>query len=179
MSIDDIRPSGTVLYLITCAAPPVRHIGEMVELAHQDGWTVAVLATPRAATWIDTDAIAALTSYPVRSDYKDPDDADVLPRADAIAVVPATFNTINKWAAGISDTLALGILNEALGLRLPIVVAPYAKPTLTSHPAYDRNIDTLQRCGVRLLDPQAIRPTNEGGPFRWQLVLEALSDRPR
>jgi hypothetical protein len=35
-----------------------------------------------------------------------------LPPADAIAVAPATYNTINKWAAGISDTLALGILCE-------------------------------------------------------------------
>lgn len=28
------------------------------------------------------------------------------PRADAIAVVPATFNTVNKWAAGFVDNLA-------------------------------------------------------------------------
>jgi flavoprotein len=34
-------------------------------------------------------------------------------------VAPATFNTINKWAQGISDTLALGLLNEATGLGLP------------------------------------------------------------
>jgi Flavoprotein len=34
---------------------------------------------------------------------------------DAIIVAPATFNTINKWAVGISDTLALGLLTEAIG----------------------------------------------------------------
>jgi phosphopantothenoylcysteine synthetase/decarboxylase len=121
-----------VLYIVTCAAPPARHIGELVALAQQDGWTVAVLATPRAAGWIDTSALSDLTGHPIRSDYKQPYDPDVLPPADAFAVVPATFNTINKWVAGISDTLALGILNEALGLQLPIVVAPYAKSPLTS-----------------------------------------------
>ena len=31
----------------------------------------------------------------------------MLPEPDAIIVAPATFNTINKWAAGIADTLRL------------------------------------------------------------------------
>ncbi len=62
--------------------------------------------------------------YPVRHDYKQPDDSEGLPLADVIAVVPATFNTINKGVAGISDTFALGLLNEVIGLELPIVVAP-------------------------------------------------------
>jgi hypothetical protein len=30
----------------------------------------------------------------------------------------------HKWAHGSSDTLALGILNEAIGLGLPIVAVP-------------------------------------------------------
>ena len=176
MTTDDPSPSGRVLYIVTCAAPPARHIGELVTLAQQGGWTVAVLATPRAAAWIDATALSVLTGYPVRSDYKQPDDPDVLPPADAFAVAPATFNTINKWAAGISDTLALGILNEALGLQVPIVVAPYAKTPLTSHPAYGRSVEVLRDCGVRLLEAQAIHPAAEDEPFRWQLVLDALTD---
>ena len=32
---------------------------------------------------------------------------------------PLTFNTVNKWANGITDTLALGLLNEALGAGRP------------------------------------------------------------
>jgi phosphopantothenoylcysteine decarboxylase len=111
-----------VLYIVTCAAPPARHISELVALAQQDGWTVGFLPPP-AAGWIDTSALSDLTGDPVRSDYKQPDDPDVLPPADGFAVVPATFNAIDKWAAEISDTLALGILNEALRLQLPIVVA--------------------------------------------------------
>jgi phosphopantothenoylcysteine decarboxylase len=168
---------GRVLYLVVSAAPPARQIGELVELAQQVGWTVVVIATPRAATWIDLPTLSEQTGYPVRSEYKQPDDPDVLPRADAIAVVPATFNTINKWAAGISDTFALGILNEALGLNLPIVVEPYAKPVLTSHPAFDRNIALLRSCGVLFLEPQASRPAIEDRPFRWSLILEALPER--
>jgi hypothetical protein len=60
-----------------------------------------------------------------RHDYKLPGEPDLLPEPDAIIVAPATFNTINKWAAGIADTLALGLLCEATGKGLPVVVLPY------------------------------------------------------
>jgi flavoprotein len=49
-----------------------------------------------------------------------------LPQADAIAVAPATCNTVNKWAAaGISDTRVRGILCEAYGMGIPTAVLPY------------------------------------------------------
>jgi hypothetical protein len=45
---------------------------------------------------------------------KHPDEPDVLPPPDAFIIAPATFNTINKLATGISDTLALGLVNEGI-----------------------------------------------------------------
>jgi len=75
---------------------PARAVGELVALPQVDNWTFCVIATPRAASWIDTEAPAQQTGYPVRHDHKQPEGPDVLPLADAIAVVPATFNTINK-----------------------------------------------------------------------------------
>jgi phosphopantothenoylcysteine synthetase/decarboxylase len=168
------RATGRVLYLVACAAPLARRIGELVEYAQRAGWTVCVVATPRAATWMDVDGLARRTGYPVRSDFKHPDEPDVLPRPDAIAVVPATFNTVNKWAAGISDTLALGLLNEAVGLALPILVVPYVKPPLADHPAYARSIKFLTECGVRLTSAEALHPEGEATP-RWSAVVDALS----
>ena len=163
-----------VLYVVACAAPPVQNIHELVEQAQHDGWAVCVIPTPTAATWLDVGALAALTAHPVRSEFRGPHAADPLPPATAVAVVPATFNTINKWAAGISDTFALGILNEALGLRLPIVVAPYAKRSLTAHPAFTGNIQSLYDWGVVILPTEGIRPITEGAPFRWHEVLDAI-----
>ena len=46
----------------------------------------------------------------------------------------ATYNTINKWANGISDNFALGILAEAVGLRIPVAVLPFVNSALASHP---------------------------------------------
>jgi phosphopantothenoylcysteine synthetase/decarboxylase len=88
--------------------------------------------------------------------------------------VPATFNTINKWVAGISDTFALGLLNEALCLKLPVIVVPYAKATLVAHPVFERNSQTLSEGGVTVLPNEVIRPASATYSFGWWLVVEAL-----
>lgn len=168
-----------VLYLVVCAAPPAQRVGELVELLAGHGWTVCVIATPRAAGWLDGEALARQTGFPVRSDYKRPDDPDTLPRADAAVVVPATFNTLNKWAAGVSDTFALGILNEAIGLALPVIAAPYAKPTLAAHPAFAESLAKLAQWGVQVLPNEVIRrkPVVPGDPkgFDWTPVVDAVA----
>ncbi|WP_310738814.1 flavoprotein [Microbispora sp. H10830] len=98
--------------MIACGGRPAGDLAAFVERLQADGWTVCVIATPSATKFIDAERLSALTGYPVRHDYKRPEEPDVLPPADAMAVVPATFNTTNKWAQGISDTLALGLLTE-------------------------------------------------------------------
>jgi len=75
----------------------------------------------------------------------------MLPAPDAIVVAPATFNTINKWAAGISDTLALGLLIEAIGKHLPVVALPFLNAAQAEHPAFPGSVDRLRAVGVRLL----------------------------
>jgi hypothetical protein len=163
-----------VLYLVVCAAPPVRRIDELLDLLDRDGWAVCVIATPTAAGWVDAGQLRRRTGYPVRSQPRHPDEADQLPEADAVVVAPATFNTINKWAGGVSDTLALGILNEMLGLGVPIVVSPYAKPPLTSHPAFARSVRTLRECGVRFTATEALGQPGAGGGYRWDAVTNSL-----
>ncbi|MGI5145869.1 flavoprotein [Plantactinospora sp. CA-294935] len=165
----------SVLYLVVCAAPPVLQIQDLVDLLREGGWTVWVIATPTAVSWIDPDALAQRTGNPVRSDRRKPDQPDLLPKADALLVAPATFNTINKWALGISDTLALGILNEVLGQHVPILVSPYAKTALTAHPAYDQHVRTLSTAGVLFTPSEALRPPTPNGHFQWRQLAEALS----
>jgi phosphopantothenoylcysteine synthetase/decarboxylase len=91
-------------------------------------------------------------------------------------VVPATFNTVNKWAAGISDTFALGILNEAIGIALPITVLPYAKPSLAAHPAFSASLEKLARWGVQVLPNAVIRVEGKLAPgFDWRPVVTAVT----
>jgi phosphopantothenoylcysteine synthetase/decarboxylase len=170
-----------VLYVIVCGAPPARDAGRLVQLAQAEGWDVCVIATPSARSFIDSPAMEAATGHPVRSEYKQPDAPDVLPPPDAIVVAPATFNTINKWAAGISDTLALGLLTEALGKHLPVVALPFINAAQAEHPAFQPSIDRLRAAGVQLLYGPDVLELHEPGTgsqrvglFPWQLTLEAL-----
>ena len=116
-----------------------------------------------------------LTGYPVQSEYKLPEESDVLPRADAIVVFPATFNTINKWALGISDTLALGLLCEYTGLKMPIVTVPCFRTGggLDGHPAFFRSLQMLRDYGVRVLyEPDTYPPKNQVPPDVILTVLD-------
>jgi phosphopantothenoylcysteine synthetase/decarboxylase len=106
-----------VLYIIACTAPPAREIKRLIAPAQDAGWDVCVLATPSATRFFDSAVLEKQTGHPVRSHYKEPGTEDVLPSPDAIIVAPATVNTINKWAYGICDTLALGILVEGIGSK--------------------------------------------------------------
>lgn len=170
-----------VLYIIACAAPPAREIGRLVEPALSAGWDACVLATPSAARFFDPAVLEEQTGHPVRSQYKEPGTEDVLPPPDAIIVAPATVNTINKWAYGICDTLALGILVEAIGKKLPIVALPFTNYAHAAHPAFEENISKLRSWGVRVLygnDVYLLHAPGTGSRyldiFPWQLTLESL-----
>ena len=169
-----------VLYVIACGGRPAAELPPFVERLRADGWTVCVVATPSGLKFLDADRLADITGFPVRSDYKQPDEPDVLPPADAFAVAPATFNTVNKWAHGISDTLALGLLNEAVGLGRPIVAAPWPNSALARHPAFARSIADLRSWGVSVLFDEAALPTPDApgmtkGTFPWDELHETLT----
>ena len=168
-----------VLYVIVCAAPPALDVGRFLPSAQGRGWDTCLVATPRAARWLDLAELEALTGHPVRSDYKLPHEPDVLPAADAMVLAPATFNTLNKWAAGISDTLALGLVCEAIGLGLPLVAVPYLNAAQARHPALPRSVATLRAAGVRVLfGPEVLtlhHPGNgDSAAFPWRRLLDEL-----
>ena len=114
--------SDPVLYVIVCGAGPAGQVTRLISDARARGWDPYIIATPAALDFLDTRELEAQTGHSVRSEYRKPGQADggrSLPKAHAIIVAPATYNTINKCANGISDNFALGILAEAVGLRIP------------------------------------------------------------
>jgi hypothetical protein len=172
----------TVMYAIVCAAPPALHIRTLIEKTLQRGWETCLILTPTAALWLeaDLDAFRKITGYPVRSAYKLPGQGDVLPPPTALLVAPATANTINKWAQGISDNLALGLLTESFGKRLPVVALPYLNQAQAAHPAFAPNVETLRGAGAQiLLGADGYTPHNFGESrperFPWDVALNAIA----
>jgi phosphopantothenoylcysteine synthetase/decarboxylase len=180
--VTDVRPS-RVLSVIVSGAGPATAISTLVKLAQERCWTVQVIATPAALDFFDPAAVEAQTGNPVRSQYRKPGE----PRsqtADAIIVAPATYNTINKWAQGISDTYALGVLAETTGLGVPIVVLPFVNSALASRTPFLRSVESLREEGVHILlgsggvEPH---PPHTGGTlidsYPWHLALDEADRR--
>jgi Flavoprotein len=168
------------LSVIVCGAGPATAIGTLIKLAQDRDWTIQVIATPAALGFFDQAAIEQQTGNPVKSEYSKPGS----PRSqisDAIIVAPATYNTINKWALGISDTYALGVLAEITSLDVPIVVLPFVNSALASRSPFRHSVESLRAEGVRvLLGPGGFEPhpPRTGGTlvdsYPWHLALDEV-----
>jgi phosphopantothenoylcysteine synthetase/decarboxylase len=165
-----------VLYVVACGGRPAGHLAAFVSFAQGEGWDVCVIVTPDGTKFVDVAPLAELTGHPVRVQYKRPDEPDVLPSPHAFVVAPATFNTVNKLAGGISDTLAVGLLNEGIGLGLPIIVVPWPSIQLSRHPAFKRSVTLLREWGVTvILDPARLpQATPQPAVFPWEELRAEL-----
>jgi hypothetical protein len=147
-------PAQGILYVIACgSSSATRIVDPFVVQAQAIGWEVCVITTPMGRKFLNMPRIAELTGHPVRFEYKEPDEPDLLPQADVLVVYPATFRTINNWAHGNSETLAVGLLCEYTGRGAPIVAVPcLGKGSgLDTFPTFQKSIDTLREYGVTIL----------------------------
>jgi phosphopantothenoylcysteine synthetase/decarboxylase len=162
-----------VLYIISCGSPVAQTVPALVTQAQDADWHVCVITTPHGTKFLDIPLLEYLTNHPIRSQYKHPDEPDVLPRADALIAFPATFNTLNKWALGITDTLAVGLLCEYTGLKIPIVAVPVTGEGLGYHPAFQRSVRMLRRYGVHVLYKPEASPLLQANPM--SVILDELN----
>ena len=171
------RPaSGRVLYLVVSGAAAADGIAELVAACQAQGWRIAVFTTPDGARFVDAAELERLTGEPVRWEYRMLGTGAPTPPADAVLACPLTFNSVNKFAHGHADNFALALLCEMAGYGVPMVVVPYCKAELASHPAFANSLQTLAGMGVRVLfDPDA-PPERRLPP--WSEVLAALPAAP-
>ncbi len=170
-----------VVHVLVTGSPMAAYVDRLIDLVHAEEWTVCVVASPDGRKFIDAEALEAKTGYPVRSEYKRPGDPDAVPPPAGLIVAPLTCNSLAKWAAGISDTLPLGLLVEGFGRGLPIVAVPAANKPLISFPAVQAAIRNLSDWGVTMLvgDDVYEQPEPGGGAaavdrFPWARAWETF-----
>ncbi|MFD6095021.1 flavoprotein [Nocardiopsis flavescens] len=166
------------LYVVVCAAGPASEVGTLVGLAQDRGWTVQVMATPAAVSFIDIEALEKQTGRPVRSQHRAPGDPRS-PKANAIIVAPATFNSINKLANGIADNYVLDVMNEAIGLGVPTIILPFVNSAYASRSPFRESVEKLRTEKVFVLIGQGAFIPHEAGSgssgfdtFPWQHALD-------
>src|SRR5918994_1623500 len=141
---------------------------ELARLAIKAGHAVRVIQTEASTRFAGIASFAGITGAPVLVTEWEPDPLrgafpgepqpahaplshlELVERADAFLIAPASANTIAKLAGGHADNL---LTAAALACRRPLIVAPAMNAAMYEHPATQANLARLRERGAIVLDP--------------------------
>jgi phosphopantothenoylcysteine synthetase/decarboxylase len=113
---------------------------------------VIAIPTPNASRVIAPRDLADVEGVQVVESYFDLAIRPRPPRG-VVLFAPCSFNSLNKLAHGIADSLALSVVAEAIGRRTPVIVGPSLNAPLLEHPRAQASLKTLPSWGVRIVPP--------------------------
>jgi phosphopantothenoylcysteine decarboxylase/phosphopantothenate--cysteine ligase len=128
----------------------------LLRLLIKRGAEVQVVITPNGKEFITPATLAALSGKPVVSEFFAANTGewhshvDLGIWADLMVVAPATASTIGKMANGIADNM---LITTYLSAKEQVMVAPAMDLDMWRHPSTQRNIATLRRDGVIIVEP--------------------------
>jgi phosphopantothenoylcysteine decarboxylase/phosphopantothenate--cysteine ligase len=150
---------------------------ELVRLATGAGHAVRVVQTPASLQFVGRATFEGVTGAPVLVDEFERDPArgaypgepapshdpishlELVRRADAFCVAPASANTLAKLAHGLADNL---LTSAALACTAPLVLAPAMNNHMYEHAATQGNLDVLRVRGATIVDPDTGRLASRG-----------------
>src|SRR5579864_5797269 len=142
-----------VAYLVLSGTTTAARCPELLRALVGLGFaTIIALPTPNASRVLAPRELADVAGVQVVESYFDLAIRPRPPRG-VVLFAPCGFNSLNKLAAGIADTLALSIVAEAIGRRTPVIVAPSLNQPLLDHPAAQASMRTLAGWGVTIVPP--------------------------
>ena len=128
----------------------------LLRLFIKAGAEVQVVITPNGKEFITPATLAALSGKPVVSEFFAANTGewhshvDLGLWADLMVVAPATACTIGKMANGIADNM---LVTTYLSAKEQVMVAPAMDLDMYRHPSTQRNLETLRRDGVIIIEP--------------------------
>lgn len=139
------------LYLLVTGAGTARRIPTLLPPLTAAFSSTIMILTPNAQRIVSPRELVLVPGHRIVDSYFD--DA-ILPRPPegVVLIAPCSFNSLNKLAGGIADTLALSVAAEAIGRRTPVVVAVSVNDPLWAHPRAAESIAVLRSWGVVVLE---------------------------
>ncbi|HET9878746.1 MAG TPA: flavoprotein, partial [Candidatus Limnocylindria bacterium] len=129
----------------------------LVRLLGERGAVVDVAMTPSATQFVGPLTFESLTHRPVVDDVLELDadqqiaHIELAEAADAVVIAPATANLLAVLAAGLVQDAVSAV---ACASRAPVIVAPAMDAGMWTHPATQRNAETLRGYGYRIVEPE-------------------------
>jgi phosphopantothenoylcysteine decarboxylase/phosphopantothenate--cysteine ligase len=133
---------------------------ELVSCLQQAGALVDVIMSEHAEEFVQPLTFSTMSHRPVYHELWEPSGqaAEVhialAEKAELLAIVPATANTIARLAHGIADTM---LTTVALATRAPVLLAPAMHHNMYTHAATQANLDLLRARGVAVVEPEVGR----------------------
>src|SRR5690349_6890132 len=142
-----------VAYLIVSGTTTAARAPEILRGLVGPGFaTVIAIPTPNAARTISGRELADVAGAQVVESYFDLAIRPRPPRG-VVLFAPCSFNSLNKLAHGVADSLALSVAAEAIGRKTPVIVAPSLNQPLLDHPMAQASLQTLVRWRVKVVPP--------------------------
>lgn len=129
---------------------------DLASLLVKRGHDVFVVMTEGAQRFIAPLTLQTLSRNPVMTDLFAeqsgwcPGHIELADRADLLLVAPASAATIARLACGLAEDALTCI---ALATRAPLMIAPAMNGKMWSHPATERNAETLRARGAIFIGP--------------------------
>ena len=114
--------------------------------------TIIAIPTPNASRVVAPRELADVEGVQVVQSYFDLAIRPRPPRG-VVLFAPCSFNSLNKLAHGIADSLALSVVAEAIGRGTPVIVGPSLNAPLLNHPQAQASLQTLPSWGVTIIPP--------------------------
>ncbi|MCM1377649.1 MAG: bifunctional phosphopantothenoylcysteine decarboxylase/phosphopantothenate--cysteine ligase CoaBC [Clostridium sp.] len=130
----------------------------LLRLFIKAGAEVQVVITPNGKEFITPATLAALSGKPVVSEFFAANTGewhshvDLGMWADLMVVAPATASSIAKMANGVADNM---LITTYLSAKEQVMVAPAMDLDMWAHPSTQRNVETLRRDGVIIIEPES------------------------
>ena len=128
----------------------------LLRLLQKAGAEVQVVMTPNAREFVTPVTFSSLSGKPVVSEFFTANSGewnshvDLGLWADLMLIAPATASTIGKMANGIADNM---LITTYLSAKEPVMIAPAMDLDMWKHPSTQRNIETLRKDGVMIVEP--------------------------
>ncbi|MCQ2365462.1 MAG: phosphopantothenoylcysteine decarboxylase [Akkermansia sp.] len=143
----------------------------LVKLGHE----VHCVCTPAALHFVTPLTLQTLSRNPVICSFEDetqswvPVHIELAQKADLLAIVPATANTIACMAQGLAPNALTSLY---LANRAPVLIFPAMNGNMWDHPATQANVRTLAERGHRIIGPEECGTLACGAEGKGRLVSE-------
>ena len=114
--------------------------------------SIIAIPTPNASRVVAPRELADVSGIQVVESYFDLAIRPRPPRG-VVLFAPCSFNSLNKLAHGIADSLALSVVAEAIGRQTPVIVGPSLNAPLLNHPQAQTSLKVLPSWGVTIVPP--------------------------